>query len=392
MVDIKTKITVDNSEAKRKIKETATSADNASRKASSGGGGGASGGGGWKRLTDKFGMTEMERRQLAADAQRVRAQVAIRDQRRGVGGAESIRNQNEAMRAVIDEARSKARSIGRDIADEIGKKAGPAIGKFVAGFVAHEGLSLAFKLSKNPLGGNNGIELAENSVNGAVAGGTAGAMIGGPIGAAIGGVLGGLSSLISTIKDQSDARIQERYSRKYGDAVSYRGINAQKEDMAFSKYLQGMSHEGRLWELGKRRDVLKGLVEDADNQLDAEGIDHTTKEFKELKDLRQELFARLASVEGQFYEEKMNIPIGRMVDAGNLADSYTKKGLAVGAQVDVTDVNSRILAKLTEAVGYFKNMSNIVGKIPTLTKPDVRKEQNLLGGQSSPEAIPYIGF
>lgn len=98
-----------------------------------------------------------------------------------------------------------------------------------------------------------------------------------------------------------------------------------------------------------------------------------TTEYAETNAKRQELQAAIMSLQSDIAQERMNIPMGRLLDTGAVTDQYAKKGLYAGAQVNVADVNDRILAKLTEGVNYFRKIADRFGDtdlaIPKPTAP-----------------------
>lgn len=384
-IEIKETIKVESADAVKKTREMAAETEKlgkARKKANEKPVGGSG---------DDIGLTSQERNRLAENLKRVREAVDNYNRRNGITGDRAAQNQKEAAAAVVEEAQSKARGIGRTIADEMSRRSSGAIGKMVAGFVAHEGVSMMFAAARNPLGGNQGLEIAEGAVNGAIGGATSGAMVGGPVGAVVGGLLGTLSAVASKVIEQSHEleRIADELSRS--DRRARRSVGDSASDSAFGKLLSNMSHEGRISEMQDRYARMVDLKVKMDDQLTRKGVDPTSSEYRELTERRNELAGRISALERSISDERMNIPLGRMLDTASLTDSYAKKGLMVGAQVNIADVNTKILDKLREGVDSIKKISDGFAStdIPSLvSKVDaVAKSFGRLGGDTSHDAV-----
>ena len=302
------------------------------------------------------GLSVSDTNNLTKQLRSVRAAAISYNKRHGITGEDAEKNIKAASAVVIEEAQSKARNIGRTIADEMSKRSAGAIGKMVAGFVAHEGVSLMFKAARDPSGGNQRLDIAESGVNGAIAGATSGAMMAGPWGAVIGGVLQSSVGMIGTMIDQMKEKQRSIVERESSDRGQKRSLEDQISDSAFSKLTENMSRESRLVEMQRRKEALETLKGRAEYNLRYAG-DTSTVAYKEMEQQRNEIQNRIMSLESSIANERMNIPLGRMIDTSSVTDSFAKRGLFAGAQVDVASVNDKILSTLTEGVGYWKTLA-----------------------------------
>ena len=369
-IDVKEVIRVDAKQATREVKDLAKAHRELGSAANPPGGGG---GGRGRGASGTRAMNASERAALAREVMRVRAEVQRYNRAHNVTDPAAARNLASAGRAVIEEATSRARGIGRTIADEMANRAGPRIAKAVASYAVHEGASLYFRLSRNPNGGNQTIDAVEAGVTGAAGGATMGYAVGGGYGAFLMGGLGALTGVLSTLQEQTNALVRARTGREVSDRAMSRAVASQTSAAAFGKVIENIPHEARLAEMNERLRKMTYHRAGLDVKLHGMGDRIDTTEYAETDAKRRELQSAIMALKADIAQERMNIPMGRLLDTGAVTDQYAKKGLYAGAQVNVADVNDRILAKLTEGVNYFRKIADRFGDtdlaIPKPTAP-----------------------
>lgn len=250
--------------------------------------------------------------------------------------------------------------------DDFGKKAGDvagkAIGKAVAGFLAHEVATTIFTGLKTPGGDNRTVNQAEAGVGGALKWGTMGAMLGGPIGAAIGGVGGAVMGVYQERQRQTkavEARDNEMRNSLYRRTVD---TAMSASDSAFGRSLE---HAGG-WR--QRQEMIRARRDEIENGSGSFSIKNLEKALKNLdpeSDKGKRVAAniemqrsRVAELDQQLLDEGLAVAPSRL-DPGSVADSWAKRGVQIGAQVDVAQVNERIMGEVQSCRALLEKIANM---------------------------------
>ena len=262
-----------------------------------------------------------------------------------------------------------------DFGRKAGETAGKAIGKAVAGFLAHEVAATIFTGMKTPGGDNRGVNQAEAGVGGALKYGTMGAMLGGPLGAAIGGIGGAIMGIFQERQRQQKAVEARDNAIKYLERSSVRDVVNGASDSAFSRSLELSGGWRQRMEMIRARrneiehgegdvsiDTLKKEIKDADPESDY---------GKELAQILQTQMGRWSSLARQEIDEGLAVAPGRL-DAGSAADSWAKRGVFVGAQVDVAQVNEKIMGEVQGCRALLEKIASM-GTSETTTIGNVLK-------------------
>ena len=241
------------------------------------------------------------------------------------------------------------RNNPEDFGRRAGDVAGRAIGKAVAGFMAHEVAGTIFTALKTTGGDNRNVNQAEAGVGGALRYGTMGAMLGGPLGAIIGGIGGAIMGVFQEQQRQRKVREARDNELELQERDMVRGVTGSASDSAFTRSLElaggwrqrremirARRNEIEHGEGGRSIDTLKKNIKDADPESDY---------GKELAQVLQMQMGRWASLARQEIDEGLAVAPGRL-DAGSAADSWAKRGVFVGAQVDVAQVNEKIMGEV----------------------------------------------
>jgi hypothetical protein len=67
---------------------------------------------------------------------------------------------------------------------------------------------------------------------------------------------------------------------------------------------------------------------------------------------------RVASLDRQLLDEGLAVAPGRM-EAGSVADSWAKRGVQIGAQVDVAQVNEKIMGEVQSCRALLEKIANM---------------------------------
>lgn len=250
--------------------------------------------------------------------------------------------------------------------DDFGKKAGDvagkAIGKAIAGFIASEVSSTVFNSLKTTGGDNRDVNQAEAGVGGALKYGTMGAMLGGPIGAIIGGIGGAIMGVFQERQRQqqvAEARDNEirnqDYARNRNNAIG-------AADSAFGKSLElaGGSRQRQEMIRARRDEIANG-----EGSWSVKNLDRLLKRLDPESDRGKTVAAnlqmqkdRVAALDRQLLDEGLSVAPGRM-DAGSVADSWAKRGVQIGAQVDVAQVNEKIMGEVQSCRALLEKIANM---------------------------------
>ena len=250
--------------------------------------------------------------------------------------------------------------------DDFGKKAGDvagkAIGKAVAGFLAHEVSSTVFNGLKTPGGDNRQVNQAEAGVGGALKYGTMGAMIGGPLGAIIGGVGGAFMGVYQERQRQTkavEARDNEMRNNLYRRTVDT-AMGA--SDSAFEQALDlaGGSRQRQEMIRARRDEIESGngswSIKNLEKAL--KGLDPESDKGRRIAANIEMQRGRVAALDQQLLQEGLAAAPGRL-DPGSVADSWAKRGVQVGAQVDVAQVNEKIMGEVQSCRALLEKIANM---------------------------------
>ena len=261
-----------------------------------------------------------------------------------------------------------------DFGKKAGDVAGRAIGKAVAGFLAHEVATTIFNGLKTPGGDNRGVNQAEAGVGGALKYGTMGAMIGGPLGAIIGGVGGAIMGGYQERQRQQkavEARDNELQNSLYRRIVD---TAMSASDSAFGKSLD-LAGSSRLRQemIRSRRDE----IESGSGSFSIKNLEKALKNLDPESDKGRRVAAniemqrsRVAALDQQLLDEGLSVAPNRL-DPASVADSWAKRGVQVGAQVDVAQVNEKIM-------GEVQSCRALLEKIANMTNGDSISIRNML--------------
>lgn len=250
--------------------------------------------------------------------------------------------------------------------DDFGKKAGEvagrAIGKAVAGFLAHEVASTIFNGLKTPGGDNRTVNKAEATVGGALKYGTMGAMIGGPLGAIIGSLAGAGMGYFQEDQRQKKAVEARDQAERVADYSRERDTAVGAADSAFGRSLElAGGWRQRQEMLRARRDEIEngsGSWSIKNLKETLKGLDPESERGKAVAANLEMQKNRVAALDRQLLDEGMAVAPGR-IDPGSVADSWAKRGIQVGAQVDVAQVNEKIMGEVQSCRALLEKLANM---------------------------------
>ena len=249
-----------------------------------------------------------------------------------------------------------------DFGRKAGEVAGKAIGKAVAGFMAHEVATTIFASMKTVGGDNRGVNQAEAGVGGALKYGTMGMMLAGPLGAAIGGIGGAIMGVFQEqqrqqkVREARDNEIRNQDYRRnvnnvmgaadsaFGKSLDMAGGWRQRQEMIRARRNEIENGEGS-WSVKNLKKILDGLDPESDQAKNVAANLQTQKE-------------RVASLDRQLLDEGLAVAPSRL-DGGSVADSWAKRGVQVGAQVDVAQVNEKIMGEVQSCRALLEKIANM---------------------------------
>lgn len=250
--------------------------------------------------------------------------------------------------------------------DDFGKKAGEvagrAIGKAVAGFVAHEVASTIFNGLKTPGGDNRTVNKAEATVGGALKYGTMGAMIGGPLGAIIGTLAGaGMGYFQEDQRQKKAVEARDNEMRRANEQLKV-STAMSASDSAFGKSLELSGGWRQRQEMIRaRRDEIEsgsGSWSIASLEKKLKALDPESDDSKTVASQIEMQRNRVASLDQQLLDEGLAVAPSRM-DPASVADSWAKRGVQVGAQVDVAQVNEKIMGEVQSCRTLLEKIANM---------------------------------
>lgn len=251
-------------------------------------------------------------------------------------------------------------------ADDFGKKAGDvagkAIGKAVAGFLAHEISATIFNGLKTTGGDNRGVNQAEAGVGGALKYGTMGAMLGGPLGAAIGGIGGAIMGVFQERQRQAKAVEARDQAERVADYSRERDTAVGTADSAFGRSLELAGGWRQRQEMlrARRNEIENGSGSWSIKNLKEtlKGLDPESERGKAVAANLEMQKNRVAQLDRQLVDEGLAVAPSRL-DPGSVADSWAKRGVQVGAQVDVAQVNEKIMGEVQSCRTLLEKIANM---------------------------------
>jgi hypothetical protein len=228
----------------------------------------------------------------------------------------------------------------RKAGEEFGKTAAGAIAKAATGFLLHDVSSLAFKWARIEGEDNTSVNRANAAVNGAVTLGTSGAMVGGPWGAAIGGLAGAITGLAGALADERNARRATAISMWHNAHASNEAVNANIGSAALARLMAFTGSRS-----GKDAILRDQLTEQA------KLLSQTAARLKGIRDKSSTEYqyqagehARLSSLYSQSLSawalHRLENMSRERVSASEITDSWGKRGIYYGSQIDMADINS----------------------------------------------------
>ena len=245
---------------------------------------------------------------------------------------------------------------------QAGDVAGRAIGKAVAGFLAHEVARTVFDNIKTPGGDNRTANKAESAVGGALRYGTMGAMLGGPLGAIVGGVVGGgIGYLQEQTRQQKSVEARDQAER-VADYSRTRDTAIGASDSAFARSLDmSGGWRQRLDMMRARRDEIASgdgtwSIKNLKEQL--KGLDPESGRGKVVAANLETQKNRVASLDQQILQEGLAVAPSRL-EPGDVGDSWSKRGIGIGATVDVSQVNEKIMGEVQSCRALLEKIANM---------------------------------
>jgi hypothetical protein len=243
------------------------------------------------------------------------------------------------------------KGAGEEFGRAAGDVAGRMIGKAVAGFVAHQVASVVFAAMKTPGGDNRAVGMAEAGVGGALQYGTMGAMVAGPIAGLAGEAVRQKKAL-----EARDAGIRmSDYARErdtpiaasdnaFRQSLEYAGGWRQRADAIRARRDAIANGEGS-WSIKSLTETLKGLDPESNRGKTVAANLETQKQ-------------RVAQLDQQLIQEGLPWQPGRL-EPGSVTDSFAKRGIQVGATVDVAQVNDRIMSEVQDCRRLLERIANM---------------------------------
>ena len=232
----------------------------------------------------------------------------------------------------------------------------------MAGFLAHEVARTVFDNIKTPGGDNRTANKAESAVGGALRYGTMGAMLGGPLGAIVGGVVGGgIGYLQEQTRQQKSVEARDQAER-VADYSRTRDTAIGASDSAFARSLDmSGGWRQRLDMMRARRDEIASgdgtwSIKNLKEQL--KGLDPESGRGKVVAANLETQKNRVASLDQQILQEGLAVAPSRL-EPGDVGDSWSKRGIGIGATVDVSQVNEKIMGEVQSCRALLEKIANM---------------------------------
>jgi hypothetical protein len=189
-----------------------------------------------------------------------------------------------------------------------------------------------------------------------------GAMLGGPLGAIIGGIGGAIMGVFQERQRQQkvvEARDNEIRNQDYarnrnnaigaadsafGQSLELAGGWRQRQEMIRARRDEIESGSGS-WSLKNLKETLKGLDPESNRGKAVAANIEMQKN-------------RVAQLDRQLLDEGLAVAPGRL-EPGEVTDSLAKRGIQVGAQVDVAQVNEKIMGEVQSCRALLEKIANM---------------------------------
>lgn len=233
-----------------------------------------------------------------------------------------------------------------------GKTAGKL---FTAEFISRmskQGVTLIAQAMRSPITGNDSADMfasiAGGAIDGAVAGAVAGGAFGakgGPIGALIGGLGGGLLGGATEYIDIRNRKLQEIMSLQQSE-LGYQQSKAFGKAAFAENFID--KNLGRTEKLNFYNEQISNLNHGKDGifnlyeqmkKLSEEG-EGDSVEYKRIQELYNKKMSSRLNLELKEFALKSEIPF-KKYEASELTDSYAQRGIQIGNQVNVEDLQQR---------------------------------------------------
>ena len=257
----------------------------------------------------------------------------------------------------VDGARRAGRAAGQEFEKTVSKgPTGAMIGKALAGFVLHQGIGTALSLARTVGGDNTNLNRAQASISGAIQYGTMGAMVGGPWGAVIGGALGAGAGLFGAYGKEREDRQNTRVGMWQNAWQNSEGVLAGFGAMAQQRLLgwQG-SRENRIEWLATNRQDLQARQRKAADDLSSFSGDKTSTRYAYLQGEYQRLSSQYNQALSAEMTERMK-PLYDPYGASDFSDAFSRRGLNVGASVDIQSANEKIIDQQAQMVSLLQRL------------------------------------
>lgn len=281
----------------------------------------------------------------------------------------------------VEESDRRAEAAKKKEADDFGRAAGEtagkAIGRAVAGFVGRQVVGTAFAALKTPGGDNRALNIAEQGINSGIMGGMAGYELGKGKGAAIGSMLMASVGIATEVIRQMHAVTARDNAMRFQDQNRNRGVVNNASDSAFGKQLDMAGGFRQREELlrARRQELMYG-----EGAWSVRNLTRKVKYYDPESDAGKNALAqlnmqkdRVAAINSQLVElgfERAAAP-GRL-DPSGVADTWSARGIQVGAQVDVAQVNEKIMDEVAECRALLQKIAEMGTDRPS-TITDVQR-------------------
>ena len=255
--------------------------------------------------------------------------------------------------------------------EDFGKAAGKQIGRLIAAYMAREATGTLFRALRTPGQESPGLDMAQSITQGALTWGSMGAMVGqafGPKGLAIaaglgiiGGGVSGYANANLNERDKAYMRERQKLGLDLEDAGRARSLAAMKYMTAQGRLFDAApGREARVEMIGKEADQLREMLQSVTGRIKGmidSRVDQTSPGFVTATQERADLAARLQQLEAMKFRAGLQDPLA-MASAGDYTDAFARRGLYVGAQVDVGNVNERIAAANEAQLEYLRRIAD----------------------------------
>lgn len=285
----------------------------------------------------------------------------------GLGGSvhaatPEAREAAERVRAARSGGTNNAAQNGgaKDFGRQAGEVAGRTIGAAVAGYLSHQVADVVFSRMKTPGADNRTVNKAESSFKGAAGGAAMGFAAAGPLGAVIGGLAGAVTGLAAEQTRQRNVRQERDLGIRMSDYSRGRDGAVQASDKAFADALQMSGSRRRRVEMlqDRRREIAAGDGRWAIPALEKmlKTLDPESARGKIVAGNLEMQRARVAALDQQIIQDGLPWRSGR-IDAAAVTDSYGKRGLEIGSQVNVAAVNDKIMTDVQAIRGLLEQIA-----------------------------------